>query len=185
MTQVEVLLRSINVLEELGIPYMLTGALAVNFYGRPRMTHDIDVVVQVRGEHIAGIVGRFAPDFYIAQEGIEDALVHKTMFNAIHHDTGMKVDFWQLGDEAYDRERFERRVAREVFDRRMFLPTAEDVIITKLDWYRQSNQERHLEDAIGVRQVQEGRLDKAYLMGWCQRLSLSDLAGEVWDRPGG
>lgn len=175
MTQVEVLLWTLDVLDELGVPYMLTGALAVNFYGRPRMTHDIDIVVHVRREHVSRIVERFDPDFYVAKEGIEDAIVHRSMFNAIHHESGLKVDMWQVSDSGYDKQRFERRVPREVFGRQIWLPTAEDVIVTKLDWYRQARHEKHLDDAVGVWKVQRGELDLGYVETSCRELGLTDL----------
>ena len=35
-----------NKLEEINIPYMLSGSLAMNVYTVPRMTRDIDIVIK-------------------------------------------------------------------------------------------------------------------------------------------
>ena len=31
-----------------GIPYMVSGSMALNFYATPRMTRDIDIVVEIQ-----------------------------------------------------------------------------------------------------------------------------------------
>jgi hypothetical protein len=46
-------------LDDLGIPYMITGSMAVNYYAVPRMTRDIDLVVELSG----GDAGRFRETF--------------------------------------------------------------------------------------------------------------------------
>ena len=48
MEQAELLRRVVDVLEEQGITYLLVGSLASGVYGEPRLTHDIDVVVELR-----------------------------------------------------------------------------------------------------------------------------------------
>lgn len=47
MTQQRVLLEVVEALESLGIPYMLVGSFASNYWGRPRTTHDADIVVEL------------------------------------------------------------------------------------------------------------------------------------------
>ena len=75
------------------IDYMLTGSLAVNYYAQPRMTRDIDVVVDLDAEDAAdAIISLFSPDYYVAREAITSALAHESVFNLIHHETIIKVD---------------------------------------------------------------------------------------------
>jgi hypothetical protein len=50
-------------LTETGIAYMLTGSLAINYYSRPRMTRDIDLVVEVQARDIDAIVSILEPDW--------------------------------------------------------------------------------------------------------------------------
>lgn len=80
--------------------------------------------------------------------------------------------------------RFGRRQAEEVYGRKMYLPTPEDVVIVKLDWYKQSESERHLDDAVGVWQVQSGKLDEEYVERWCKKQSTMTVLQEVRSRAG-
>ena len=160
------------------IPYMLTGGLAVVYYGAPRTTHDIDVVILISPADITRIKDMLEPDFLVDEESIKAALREGSMFNAIHDETGYKVDFWMLKPDEYDRARFSRRVQVSVLGVTMSLPTAEDVIISKLDWFKQSDVDKHFSDARGVYAVQRDTLDTAYIARWCEAKSILDL----WQR---
>jgi len=162
-------------LSRLNMPYMLTGAVAVTYYGAPRTTHDIDVVILIAPADIARIKAALEPTFSVDQESIKAALREGSAFNAIHEETGFKVDFWILKDGEYDRTAFARRVRVSLLGADMFLPTPEDVIVAKLDWYRMSDIDKHYSDAQGVAAVQKGQLDTAYIARWCKAKSLSDL----------
>ena len=123
MTQEEVLKTVVSRVEGLRIPYMITGAIAVNYYGRPRLTYGLDLVVELETSVAEGIVISFQSDFCIVTEGILEALQHGTMFNALHHATGLKVDFLLKGGDEYDAIRFQRRKKRKIFDKMMFVTT--------------------------------------------------------------
>jgi hypothetical protein len=154
---------------------MLTGGLAVVYYGAPRTTHDIDVVILISPADIARIKDMLEPDFLVDEESIKAALREGSMFNAVHDETGFKVDFWMLKPDEYDRARFSRRVQVSVLGVAMSLPTAEDVIITKLDWFKQSEVDKHFSDARGIVAIQKGSLDTAYIARWCEAKSVLDL----------
>lgn len=162
-------------LNRLNLPYMLTGAVAVTYYGAPRTTHDIDVVILIAPADIARIKSALEPTFSIDLESIKAALREVSSFNAIHEETGFKVDFWLLKDGEYDQTAFARRVRARLLGEDMFLPTPEDVIVAKLEWYRMSDIDKHYSDAQGVAAVQKGQLDAAYITRWCKAKSLSDL----------
>jgi len=175
MTQEEVLKTVVSRLQGLRIPYMITGAIAVNYYGRPRLTHDVDLLVELQASMVEGIVTSFQSDFYIAAVGILEALQHRTMFNAVHHHTGLKVDFWLKGGDEYDATRFQRRKKRKIFDEMMFITTAEDLMIIKLKRYKDSSSEKHYLDASGVYEIQRGNLDLRYMKRWLSYFSVLDL----------
>jgi len=170
-----VLLRVVDVFGRSRIPYMLTGGLAVVYYGAPRTTHDIDVVILISPADITRIKGMLEPDFLVDEESIKAALREGSMFNAIHDETGFKVDFWMLKPDEYDRARFSRRVQVSVLGVTMSLPTAEDVIISKLDWFKQSDVDKHFSDACGIVAIQKDTLDTAYIARWCEAKSVLDL----------
>jgi hypothetical protein len=162
-------------LDRAGVPYMLTGALAVNYHGVPRSTHDIDIVVVIAPTDVRRIKAMLEPDYEVAEESIRAALREGSMFNAIHDDTGFKVDFWMRKGDDYGREAFARR-KQYPYDRfTVSIATPEDVIVTKLEWHRMSDIDKHYFDARGVYAVQKDALDTAYIARWCEAKSVLDL----------
>ena len=162
-------------LDQAGIPYMLTGALAVSYHGIPRSTHDVDIVVLVALPDVARIKAALEPDFPVATESIKAALREGSMFNTIHEETGLKVDFWIRKDDQYGREAFARRRRYPYGEMQVSISAPEDAIIAKLDWYRMSGIDKHYSDALGIVTVQQGMLDTDYIRRWCQAKGLADL----------
>lgn len=179
MTQEEVIKKVVAGLESCGIPYMLTGAIAVNYYGRPRLTHDIDIIVEVKIEKARELIITFEDEFYISLDGVLDAIQNHTVFNLIHHQTGLKIDCWILKDDEFDQMRFSRRQRCYIFDQEMFISSPEDLILMKLCWYKDSGSEKHLLDVRGIYQIQSGKLNKQYLESWAQKLSVKDLLPSI------
>ena len=177
MTEEEILIEVLNSLNALDLPYALTGGLAVSFYGRPRSTHDFDLVIQVPSKPGATkqLLKIFGKDFYISEEGLIDAVLHKTMFNLVHHETGLKIDLWILKDEAYDREAFGRRKKLKALGTEIFVLSAEDMMINKLLWHKVSDLQKHFNDAKGIYEVQKDKLDLDYLKKWALKLSIYDI----------
>jgi len=166
-------------LDRASVPYMLTGALAVNYHGVPRSTHDIDIVVIIAPADVGRIKAMLEPDYEVAEESIRAALREDRMFNAIHDETGLKVDFWMRKGDDYGREAFARR-KQYPYDRfTVSIATPEDVIVTKLDWFKQSDIDKHYSDARGVYAVQKDTLDTAYIARWCEAKGLLDLWQKV------
>lgn len=133
MTHEEIVKKVVDALEKNGVSYMLTGAFAVNYYGKARLTHDIDLVVQISLDDAHKVVSLFQDEFYVALEGIIDAVKHGTMFNLIHPETGIKIGCWMLKTEEYSQVSFSHRRKETVFDQEMYISSPEDLIITKLD----------------------------------------------------
>ena len=162
-------------LDRAGVPYMLTGALAVNYHGAPRSTHDIDIVVVIAPADVRRIKAMLEPDYEVAEESIRAALREGSMFDAIHDETGFKVDFWMRKGDDYGREAFARRKQYPYDHSAVSIATPEDVIVTKLEWYRMSDIDKHYSDARGVYAVQKDTLDTAYIARWCEAKSVLDL----------
>jgi hypothetical protein len=169
----------VRILNDLNLPYMITGSFASNFYGLDRTTHDIDVVVQMRAEDDASLVGAFPKDFYVDIYGIPPAREHKTMFAVIDEISGTKVDFWILKDDAYSREQFRRRQKQILFGESVWIQTAEDAILSKLLWFRDSQTEKHWRDAQAICAVQAERLDRVYLRHWAEKLGMKDQLDQL------
>lgn len=155
------------------IDYMLTGSLAMNYYAQPRMTRDIDIVVALDAKDaIDAITGLFSSDYYVAREAIINAIAHESVFNLIHHETVVKVDCIVRKKSDYRRLEFERRRAITVQGFSVWITSKEDLIISKLDWARDSRSELQLRD---VRNLLATGYDITYLEQWTRQLGLYDL----------
>jgi hypothetical protein len=152
----------INVLERLGIPYMIVGGFAAILYGEPRLTIDVDIVVDMRSEHVGPFVAAFPiSEYYVSEEGIRDSLQRRYPFNVIQPKTGAKVDFVPLPRDPFTRAAFERRQRMEYDEagHSATFITIEDIILAKLLAYRDTESDKHLRDARGVLVMQEEHLD--------------------------
>ena len=95
--------------ELLGIPYMLTGSMAMLPYAMMRMTNDIDVVMELRSIDAQRIIDAFEPDYYVPHGRVRDAISQKRMFNLLHQRTLVKIDCIIRKDDEYQRTAFSRR----------------------------------------------------------------------------
>lgn len=152
----------VSALETMNIPYMVVGGFAAIIYGEPRLTIDVDIVVDMRREHVRSFARAFPiPEYYASEEAILDSLARRYPFNVIHTSTGAKVDLVPLPNDPFTRMAFQRR-RRLTFDELGFSATfitAEDIIIAKLLAYRETESEKHLRDARGVLFIQWGEVD--------------------------
>jgi len=123
-------------LDRLAIPYMVTGSMAVNYCAVPRMTRDIDVVVGLSVDDADRFCDLFQGDFYVDRESVRRSVSRSEMFNLIHGDFAIKVDFVVRKDSAYRREEFGRRRQVRVDSQPLWLVAPEDLILSKLDWAR-------------------------------------------------
>jgi hypothetical protein len=175
----ELLDRLVSALERLQIPYLITGSVAAMAYGEPRLTNDIDVVVDINESHVGGLLAQFpADEFYLSDEAIRDALVRKSQFNIIHPGSGLKIDVMVQQGTAFERSRFGRAKLVHFTDRHGGKFAApEDVILKKMEYYREGGSEKHLRDIAGIMKVSAGLIDEAYIEQWADQLGLR----EIWD----
>src|SRR3954447_15899281 len=127
MNEDEATLAIIDVLEAVGIPYMVVGSLSSNYYGVPRSTQDADFVVQIGEQSLSAFSQRLAPELrFDPQMSFE--LVTGTTKNVVHlTGTPFKIELFHLSENLHDQERFRRRQCVEIWGRQVFVPTAEDV----------------------------------------------------------
>ncbi|MBL7064416.1 MAG: hypothetical protein ISS49_09475 [Anaerolineae bacterium] len=152
----------IEVLEQLNIPYMVVGGFAVIFYGEPRLTIDVDIVVDMKWRHIGPFVAAFPiPDYYVSEEGIRDSLQRCYPFNVIQPTTGAKVDLVPLPRDPFTRAAFQRRQRLEYDEagHSATFITPKDIIVAKLIAYRETESDKHLRDARSVLMMQWEELD--------------------------
>jgi hypothetical protein len=158
--------------QQAGIPYMITGSMAMNYYARPRMTRDIDVVIAIAPEDVHRLAASFRPSYYVSEESIRESIVHESIFNLIHEDTVIKVDCIIRKRSEYRRVEFERRQRISILDFMTFIVSKEDLIISKLFWAKDSHSEIQLGD---VKNLIATGYDAAYLQRWTRELGLDNL----------
>jgi hypothetical protein len=162
-------------LEKSGLGYMVTGSLALNYYARPRMTRDIDIVVELKKEEIKRFVEAFSPEYYVSLEAIDDAVSNERMFNIIHNSSIIKVDFIVRQRGEFRLAEFQRRKKVRVDDFDVFLVSKEDLIISKLIWSKDTGSGLQAED---IKNLLITGFDRAYLEEWAKKLGLRELIQE-------
>ena len=161
--------------EQINIPYMLTGSMAMNYYAQPRMTRDIDVVIAISPDDVGRVAALFRPDYYVSEENIRESIAHESIFNLIHQESVIKVDCIIRKNSEYRRMEFGRRQKISVLDFITFIVSREDLIISKLSWAKESNSDVQLSD---VRNLLATGYDDAYLRHWTRELGLDNLLKE-------
>jgi hypothetical protein len=177
MPQFALLKRVVSILDKLRIPYLITGSLASSAQGDPRLTHDIDLVIEISQNSVQEFLLNFPLDsFYYDLSAARDAIQKRSMFNLIDSRQGQKVDFYILPFDDYEQVRFGRRIKESIADSAMYMTAPEDTIISKLRWCNKSNfSQKHFTDATAVYMCQKEILDMAYIGEWTARLGLHEL----------
>ena len=170
----------ITLLEKLDIAYVVGGSVASTAHGLIRTTMDVDVVAALEARHVAPFVSALEEEFYVDETAVRQAIERRGSFNLIHLETMAKVDIFLPQDRAFDRQQLANRIARQVAPdsaATLWILTAEDVILAKLDWFRQGGEvsERQWRDVLGVIKTQGERLDREYLRRWATQLRVADL----------
>jgi len=179
MGETDVIKKIITDLEKRKIPYLISGGFAVNVWGRIRTTHDLDVIIAVTTKDIEALKKIFVSDeFYFPEEAAKDAVLLKSTFNVIHHETGLKIDFWILQDGIFGKSQMRRRVKAKFLGQPIYFVSPEDLILIKLKWYKESESDRHFFDALSVYQTQK-RLNKKYLKKWTELLGVSEIFNKL------
>src|SRR3990172_10385209 len=169
--ELEVLRDALARLEREGIAYMLTGSFALSYYAEPRMTRDIDLVVECAGREPKRLVALFEPEYYVAEAEVGGALADRSMFNVLHLDKLVKLDLIVRKDARFREHEFERRVRVRLAGFDAWIATREDLILSKLAWAGPSGSELQLRD---VRALLAGGADLDYLRRWAGDLGVAD-----------
>lgn len=184
MTPEELLLKIAKILDDLKIPYAITGGFAVAVWGKPRFTADIDVIVEFVPQNIKSLAKALLSidkDVYVSEEAMWDALERKSEFNFIHPQTGLKVDFWVRNSKAdiYGKLKLDRAVAKKVDKQKIFFVSPEDLILSKLTWYKESESSKHLEDIKTILDNQKLKLNLNYIKNWAKKQSTIKILEKI------
>jgi hypothetical protein len=180
MTQAKLLRYLADALEALGTDYMISGSHASIYYGEPRLTRDVDVIVALRVDHLPALLSRFpADEYYVDGAAAREAIRTSGQFNIIHPSSGLKIDIYVNPDTPYDRTRLARRQRLPLVPGvSAFFARPEDIILYKLLYQQQVESGMHVRDIVGIIRVSGAELDEHYIRHWAEQLGVRT----AWDR---
>ena len=162
-------------LESVNLEYMLTGSVAMSYYAQPRMTRDIDIVIALAEGDSQTIVDIFEDHYYLSTDAVADAIRGRTMFNLVHYDNVVKVDFIVQKESEYRQLEFKRRQQIRIEKLTTWIVSKEDLILSKLWWAKESRSEMQFRD---VENLLATKPDLGYLRKWSLALGLDQLLQE-------
>lgn len=169
----------IDALEAADAPYMLVGAHACNAYGVPRSTLDADFVVKLESESISKLCARLGDPFRVDPQETFEPMTGSTRHLVHVKDSPFRIELFPLSDDPHDRERFAKRRAAAVWNRRVYHSTAEDMIVTKLHWPILARRTKDTDDVRNVIAVQGDNLDWDYIHRWCEEHGTRALLDQI------
>ena len=141
-------------LNKLSAPYMITGAVASIIYGEPRLTNDIDLVIDMNADDAETFAEAFPiEDFYCPPPEVirlEIGRSQRGHFNLIHHETAFKADIYAAGRDELHQWGLQNRKSVDVKGEKFWLAPIEYVILRKLEYYREGKSEKHLRDISSI-----------------------------------
>ena len=174
----DVLQRITSALDQAGIAYMLSGSFASAYYGAARSTQDIDFVIHASLEQLRSFINALpVSEYYADLDSAFEAHQRHSLFNVIDQATGWKIDLIIRKSRPYSQEELGRRQRVNLHGVSLFMTTAEDAVVSKLEWAKLAQSRRQIEDAAAILRVRWAALDHFYLTKWIDELDLH----KEWD----
>ena len=167
-------------LDRAGIAYMVTGSFASAYHGVPRATQDIDIVIEAAPDQLRTLIDLLPEnEYYVDADAAMSARSHESLFNIVDLATGWKIDLIVRKSRPFSEEEFRRRRKINMSGVEVFVASAEDVIISKLEWSKLSQSSRQIEDAAAILRMRWESLDQTYLQKWIATLGLGNQWNEA------
>jgi len=170
--QLDVLILVANTLVDIDVDYMISGSMAITFYAVPRMTRDIDIVIELESTGVGKLVTAFGKEFYIDEDSVRSAIASSSIFNMLHNETLIKVDLIIRKNTEYRALEFQRRQTFKLGETQISVVSAEDLILSKLVWAKESQSELQLGDVRLLVNTDHRKLDWEYLQAWAVELGV-------------
>lgn len=185
----ELMQRMVTFFESQLIAYHVVGSMASMAYGEPRLTIDIDIVIDLKMEHVAPVLAAFSsPEYYLSEPALRNAIAQRRQFNIIHPASGLKVDLFVQKDTEFARveaQRVRRIRSEGNFD--AWFGSPEDVLLNKLIYFQQGGgvSDKHLRDIAGMMKLLQEKLDREYISHWAAKLGVTEEWSAVQQRVDG
>lgn len=178
----DLLVKITKILDELEIPYIITGGMAVSVWGRPRFTADVDIVVELFPKNVNLLAEKLLKvdkDIYVSKEAMLNALENQGEFNFIDPNSRLKVDFWIVKDE-FNKQEIKRAIPRKIDGQKINFVSPEDLILSKLLWHQISQSTRQLEDIESVLRI--SKVDLTYIKKWAVKQKTVETLNYLLDK---
>lgn len=183
MFEIDLLLLFIRPLNELGLPYVVTGSVAGVLYGEPRVTHDVDLVLAMPGKDVQRVAAAFPEeDFYCPPVEVllaEAMRGHRGHFNLIHHKSGFRADVYLAHRDEFQRWALSRKIEVIVDDVPVAVAPPEYVIVKKLEFYQEGGSQKHLRDIAGILRTSGATVSREAIQAWVTKLHLESQWAEA------
>ncbi len=172
-----------DALEALDVAWFVGGSVASSWHGASRSTMDVDLVADLNESHVSALLEMLTDEYYSSESAMRDAIERKSCFNLIHLSTSFKVDVFVSRGRPFDASSFARAKPGEIGGNEKLevpLASAEDIIVSKLEWYRLGNEtsERQWDDISRVLRLLGGSANKEYMATAADEVGVADL----WNR---
>lgn len=158
---------------------MLSGSVSSSLHGQPRATNDVDIVIAPTQKQLFNFIDSLGEDYYVSIAAVRNVFANKTMFNVIDNQSGWKADFVIRKDRPFSYQEFDRKCAAKIKGLDVWTTSPEDIILSKLEWAKDSQSEQQFRDALGVAVVQWHCLNQSYLHKWAKELHVETSLMEL------
>ena len=174
----------VDALRKLGVRHYVGGSVASSFHGASRSTMDVDLVCELTVADVVEFTEFIGTSFYASEAAIRDAIRRQSCFNLIHLPTSFKVDLFISRGRPFDLDAMERATTQQLGEAvSVEVPVAaiEDSIISKLEWFRLSNEtsERQWNDVTRLVDLAGDTLDSEYLIQAATSVGVADLLARL------
>jgi len=184
-SQEKLLIKITKIFSDLKIKYFITGGFAVSVWGRPRATFDIDIIVKLiepQAFPLAKALREISKAGYADENMIKDAIRYNGEFNFIDPNSSLKVDFWVLKEKDSNPPELKNRKLKKISGQNVYFASPEDLILSKLQWYQETQSSRHLEDIQSVLKISGKKIDMKYLKRWAKKLEVLDILNKIIEK---
>lgn len=183
---IDMLAETVRVLDEEQVRYAVAGSVASSVHGEPLVSQDVDLILQATPGQAGSIARKLSPRFYAPEDMLVEAARAHSMANIVDNRTGLKVDLSFVATTGFLATVMARRMSMQIgSDGPEFrLVTAEDVILTKLVWPKDTRSQKQWGNELSVARVKGARMDWKYLLEQADSLGIKDDLVKLRDEAG-
>lgn len=165
-----------------GVPYAMMGGVAAHVHGLPRPTFDVDFTIDVAGDQLSALynaaenAGFHVPVAY--RSGWIDRVAGMPIVKLGMKlgNLGIDVDVF-IAECEYQHSMLSRRIESEIEGHRIWLVSAEDLIVLKAIAYRDRDKS-DIQDVLFM----QGQLDTSYMRHWADQMGVLENLEEALRR---